>query len=91
MQNVSAQSTLLSPEKYFSPLFSVASDLLLRSWGGFAPGFLLSCQLVGNFANHRVVQRLSPASSIGDSALNSNASGLFVCPKKVFTIGLSSQ
>lgn len=28
------------------------------------------------------------ASSIEDSALDSNASGLFICPQKVFTIGV---
>lgn len=78
MENAKYFSTVHTAE-YFSPLFSAASKSLLRSWGGFAPDFLLSCQLVGNFAE--ITQSCTEtlmASSREDSALDSNASGLFV-------------
>lgn len=50
----------------------------------------------GGMLKIRVVQRLqedlglSPASSIEDSALDSNASGIFICPQK-FPSGVDNR
>lgn len=58
--------------------------------------FCSSVSWWGNFENYRVVQRLqedlglSPASSIEESALDSNASGLFICPQK-FPSGVGNR